>query len=329
MKKSSLLLALAGTVAAGMMVWLSESCTSHAYATASGGEQDAPAVEDVEAFPEGMLVDKSGDSILQEMRAELLPRFAINHYRDSVSSATMDYTLFSPRHAVDGRQYPVVIFLADATTAGTDVTRPVAQGYGALVWATPRWQAENPCFVLVPQFSGVAANDDCRVTAEADVASRLIDRIISDPAVDKSRIYIAGQGSGGIVATYLATRNPERFAAVMCVDSHWPKGETAALDGQNIIFVTAGTKGRSAETARELAARFPSASSQWSAALDEESCEQLASELLGEGKNVNIITLADGTSLPEGRRGSERLFAVDHPFRIDALRRWIFSRRSR
>ena len=94
MKKSSLLLALAGSVAAGLMVWLSESCTSHAYATAGSAEQ-----------------------------------------------------------------------------------------------------------------------------------------IAENPAIDPDRIYIAGQGSGGIVASYLVAKNPGRFAALMCVDSHWPGSKSASLKG--------------------------------------------------------------------------------------------------
>lgn len=329
MKTRSLLLALAGLVVAGIIVWLSESCTSHAYATEASEEQPAPAPEDAESFPEWMLVDKNADYNLQEMRSELLPRFAVRQYRDMISGSTMDYNLFSPRNIVDGEKYPLIVFLADATTVGTDVTRPVLQGYGALVWASNRWQTQHPCFVLVPQFNGVAANDDCSVTAEADVASRLIRQIISSHTIDSNRIYLAGQGSGGIVATYLATKYPDKFAALMCVDSHWPEDKIAALDGQNIIFVTAGSKGRSAETARDLAARFPSASCKWGGNFDEESCEEVAAELLGKGKNVNLITLADGTPLPESGCGSERLYAFDYPFRIAALRQWVFSRRSR
>lgn len=53
-----------------------------------------------------------------------------------------------------------VIFMADASTSDTDVTRPLTQGYGAIVWATEVWQADrHPCYVLVPQYSGVTVND--------------------------------------------------------------------------------------------------------------------------------------------------------------------------
>ena len=52
----------------------------------------------------------------------------------------------------DGAQhYPLVLFVAAASTVGNDVTAPLTQGYGALEFASDCDQREHPSFVLEPQ----------------------------------------------------------------------------------------------------------------------------------------------------------------------------------
>lgn len=117
----------------------------------------------------GPVIDKSGDSVLQAMiKAEVL-EFEQLVYNDAETGKTLQYNLFIPKNMVAGEKYPLVLFMADASTPGTDVTRPLTQGYGALVWATEGWQAKHPCYVLVPQYSGVAVNDAYEHTDEVDM----------------------------------------------------------------------------------------------------------------------------------------------------------------
>lgn len=51
------------------------------------------------------------------------------------------------------------------------------------------WQREHPCYILVPQFSGVAVNDAYEHTDEVDIVIRLLSSLSSDPSIDKTRLY--------------------------------------------------------------------------------------------------------------------------------------------
>lgn len=89
----------------------------------------------------GPVIDKSGDKTLQDMISSEVPLFKQLEYQDAETGKTLKYNLYSPSDNADGKSYPLVLFMADASTPGTDVTRPLTQGYGALVWATKEWQA--------------------------------------------------------------------------------------------------------------------------------------------------------------------------------------------
>ena len=65
-----------------------------------------------------------------------VPQFKQFDYTDAVTGKTIKYNLFIPNNLDESKQYPLVLFMADASTPGSDVTRPLTQGYGALVWAT-------------------------------------------------------------------------------------------------------------------------------------------------------------------------------------------------
>ena len=137
----------------------------------------------------GPVIDKSGDATLQAMIKDELPFFKQLEYTDSETGKTMTYNLYSPKKLENGKTYPLVLFMADASTPGTDATRPLTQGYGALVWATDQWQAEHPCYVLVPQYSGVAVNDAYEHTDEVDMVARLVRKVAKDNQVDTNRLY--------------------------------------------------------------------------------------------------------------------------------------------
>ncbi|MDE6400171.1 MAG: hypothetical protein K2L68_04840, partial [Muribaculaceae bacterium] len=144
----------------------------------------------------GPVIDKTGDATLQSMIKEELPLFKQLEYTDSVTGKTMKYSLFSPSGIDTSKEYPLVLFMADASTPGEDATRPITQGYGALVWATQDWQKQHPCYVLVPQFSGVAVNDAYQHTDELYIVVRLVKNVSASNQVDSNRIYTTGQSMG-------------------------------------------------------------------------------------------------------------------------------------
>ena len=150
----------------------------------------------------GPVIDKTGDETLQAMIKDELPFFKQMEYTDSETGKSMKYNLYSPKTLEEGKTYPLVLYMADASTPGTDITRPLTQGYGALVWATDQWQAEHPCYVLVPQYSGVAVNDAYEHTDEVDMVARLVQKVAKEYQVDTNRLYTTGQSMGGMISMY-------------------------------------------------------------------------------------------------------------------------------
>jgi predicted peptidase len=72
----------------------------------------------------------------------------------------LKYNLFVPKDYDESRSYPLVTFIHDLGVTSTETTMTLAQGLGAVIWASPTEQAKHECFVLAPQYSTRIANDD-------------------------------------------------------------------------------------------------------------------------------------------------------------------------
>lgn len=272
-------------------------------------------------------IDKSGDVELAGLIKTVAPAFRQLEF--SKNGKTIGYSLFVPEKIEKGKKYPLVVFMADASTPGREITAPLTQGYGALLFANPNSQAKNPCYVLVPQFSGVAVDDAYRHTEEADMIVPLVQEVAAQNAVDASRMYVTGQSMGGMLGMYYLADRPDVFAAGLFVDSHWDPASLEKLVLKPFIFVYAGNTGKAwkCEQAIEEACRKVGhnyAWAEWSAALPQETQDGLAENLLGKGAPVNLVGFENGTVLPENVKGSEHMYSFDKAYKIAPLRNWLF-----
>lgn len=278
----------------------------------------------------GPAIDKSGDARLQSMIESLIPKFRKSVYTDKPTGKTLKYNLFTPAKTEAGREYPLVLFMADASTPGENHTVPLTQGYGALVWADDKWQSEHPCYVLVPQFSGVAVNDAFEHTEEADMVIRLVREIAeSGGSIDKNRLYTTGQSMGGMISMYFDIAYPDVFAASLFVDCHWDTSEFDKLVKHKFVYVTAGTSGHSwgdieplEEAAEKAGVKYEYG--RWSAKLPQAEQDSLASALLAKGAAVNIINFAPESVLPEDGKGSEHMYSFDYAYKLTPVLEWVF-----
>lgn len=273
----------------------------------------------------GPVIDKSSDSTLQAMIRNEVPLFRQFEYRDSLTGKLLAYNLYVPEKMETGREYPLVLFMADASTPGTDVTRPLTQGYGALVWATPDWQKKHPCYVLVPQYSGVAVNDAYEHTDEVDMVMRLLEKVAADNNVDTDRLYTTGQSMGGMISMYYNVTYPDVFAASIFVDCHWDSSTFDELVKHKFTFITAGkagTFGALEEAADKAGVKYEYA--EWSARLPQKEQDRLASGLLAKGAPINIINFESKTVLPSDGKGSEHMYSFDYAYRLTPVREWLF-----
>lgn len=133
--------------------------------------------------------DKSYDSRLLALREQIAPRFEVLTFKDLNTGKEMQYNLYTPKNLELGRKYPLVMFIADASTAGKGVKASLIQGYGGIIWATDEAQAKHPAFVLVPSYTETAVNDKWETTEEVPMTLRLIKNQISEKAIDANRVY--------------------------------------------------------------------------------------------------------------------------------------------
>lgn len=278
----------------------------------------------------GPAIDKSGDSVLQSMIATVVPKFRQLEYTDSETGKTMKYNLYTPSGGDDGAEYPLVLFMADASTPGDNPLTTLTQGYGALVWATDEWQAEHPCYVLVPQFSGVAVNDAYKHTDEVDMVIGMLRSILdTHKDIDSRRLYTTGQSMGGMISMYYNVAYPDIFAASIFVDCHWDTATFPELVRHKFVYFIAGTSGKAAaeikpmeEAAEQVGVGYTYA--EWSARLPEARQSELAATMLAKGAPVNLFQFESGTVLPADGRGSEHMYSFDYDYRIPSVRMWLF-----
>ncbi len=292
-------------------------------------DTDKTKTEQPSARRGGPGVDKSADSTLQAMIQTVAPKFQQMEYKDTQSGKTVRYNLYTPANMQSGQAYPLVLFIADASTVGKDTTVPLTQGYGALVWATDTWQAKHPCFVLVPQFEGVTVNDQYEHNDEVDAAMRLLKDVVSKNQIDTNRIYTTGQSMGGMISMYYNVAYPDVFAASIFVDSHWATSTFDELVKHKFVYFIAGDEGKAyadlqpmKDAAEKVGVQYTFA--EWSAKLPMARQDELAATMLEKGAPVNIFEFETGSVLPEGVKAPDHMYSFDYAYRNDAVRQWLF-----
>lgn len=155
----------------------------------------------------------------------------------------MPYRLFQPAAPVS-KNLPLVVFLHGRGDRGTDNGRRVYENVGLFVnelsLVAPNMQHRFPCYVLVPQCSDKAVNEEwakwegntpetpfkglgkdgsytmSTMPSESGAAAlALIDHILADHAIDRQRVYLIGLSMGGFGTWEFTARRPELFAAAV------------------------------------------------------------------------------------------------------------------
>ena len=280
----------------------------------------------------GMMVDKSNDTVFAALKSETLDKFQQFTYEDAVTGKTMQYNLFVPEGYDSSEAYPLVLFMADASTVGKEVTAPLTQGYGALEFASERDQKLHPSFVLVPQYTQWAVQDDWSTTDEVEMTIRLLEAVCKEYKVDTNRLYTTGQSMGGMMSFYFNIEHPNLFAASLFVSSQWDTSKMQDFGKKHFFYIVAGGDQKASGGMRDLTqvlqdqgARIDSAS--WSAKLPAAEQERLAEALIAQGGNINFIKWETGSVLPETGRAMEHMASFDYAYKIAAVRDWLFEQR--
>lgn len=305
------------------------SCSNKAANDDKSAQKEQTTVQSDQGNKPVVVVDKSGDSTLQAMIKDVAPKFKQGKYEVAGKGTAIEYNLYAPENVDKAKKYPLVVFIADASTAGKDVTAPLTQGYGALVWATQESQRKNPCYVLVPQLSQVGVNDAYEHTPEVDDVIGLVNKVVADNQVDPSRIYSTGQSMGGMMSMYYDVAYPDLFAASIFVDSHWDASKFGELVKHKFVWFIAGENGKAYPTLKPLEDAAEKAGrgytySEWSAKLPQARQNELAATMLEKGAPINIFEFETGSVLPDGVEGMDHMYSFDYAYRNSAVRDWLF-----
>ena len=285
----------------------------------------------------GMGADKSGDEELQTMLSETLDKFSQAEYTDEETGLTVPYNIYLPENYDESKSYPMVVFIGDMTTVGTDMERPLTQGWGGVVWATASEQEKHESIVLVPTYPETIIDDHggLTITDYVDLTPRMIASVAEKYNADTDRIYGTGQSMGAMTTLYLAANNPDLYAAVLIVDGQWDVNEIKGIENVNMIYVAAGGDEKAYEGQQEVKALFDADGVSYSevsgldAQAERSGLEETVSAMLDEGKGLNFITWEAGTVLADGgssEGAGEHMASFDYGYKLSTVRDWLFSK---
>lgn len=158
---------------------------------------------------------------------------------DGIAGETFKYRFLAPAKVEEGKKYPLVLFLHGAGERGDDNVRQMVHFLGQM--AQPAWRKRFPCYILGPQ----CRNDQKWVETDWSLPEthtapekpspqmrmvlEILNRTLTEEAVDTNRIYLTGLSMGGYGTWDLAARKPELFAAVAPICGGADNSKVAAL----------------------------------------------------------------------------------------------------
>ena len=272
-------------------------------------------------------MNKEPDELTQSILDEVQDKFIQDTYVDDESGLSIDYNFYIPEW---DWPYPLYIFIGDASTVWDDVTKPLTQWIGWIIWATEEDQAKHPCFIAIPQFPSWIVTDTER-SEYVDLVPRFIQYLTENYSIDIDRIYEAGQSMWAMTTLYLSANNPGLYSAVLIVDGQWDVSEIEWIKDQTFTYFAAEWDDKAYAWLQAVRAMFDE---EWIAywelnslnaneEYNEENNARL-SEMYAQWYKQNFVTWEEWTVLEWGS-GMEHMASFKHGFKLSAVRDWLFS----
>ncbi len=224
-------------------------------------------------------------------------------YTDEETGLTITYNLYLPEGYDESEEYPMVVFIGDSTTAGTDAEYSLTQGLGGIVWASSEWQSVYPTIVAVPTYPETILDDQngYSTTEYVELTARFIEYMTEEYSVDTDRIYGTGQSMGCMTTLILASEYPDLFAGCMFVDGQWDISTLESLEGQTFVYFAAEDDTSAWTGMQEVMSMFDEdgveyAYAQWDGTWSADELSSAAEELFSsESSGAYFISWASGT----------------------------------
>ena len=249
--------------------------------------------------------------------------FTQHDYVDAETGVSLPYNLFTPKHMEEGKVYPLVLFMHDASGAGkTNVRHAILQGNGATVWATDEWQTKHPCFVLAPQFGTVTMDDDFNFTPDLTACLNLLDSLVAALPVDVDRIYTTGQSMGCMMSYEFLYRRPEFFASALLIAGQWDPAKMAPLSKKNLFIISCTGDDRSSAGVAQAIPIWQAnggmvVEQEWPLVATPDERARLTERLLMRGGNIHFAHLQGGSH--------NLTWRLSYDF--EPVREWLFAQR--
>jgi predicted peptidase len=283
------------------------------------------------------LLGKIWNPELRKMVTEVTNDFSQSEYTDDKTGITLTYNLHVPKNYNSNRKYPLVLFIHDLSSCGTNKTATLTQGYGAVIWATKEEQTKHECFVLAPQYKKQIANDNYEITPEGEETIGLLQSVLKQYSIDTNRLYITGQSMGCMTAMYLNIKHPHLFAASLYVAGQWDAKQMHVLADDNIFYIVSEGDDKASpgmaqfdEVLKEAGVKASKAI--WDGKWSDTDYDAAVQELLREGNAINLVRFKRGTILPNGAKSTsmmEHLYTWDVAYKIEGIRNWLFAQTMR
>jgi len=290
------------------------------------------------ALADGGTIGPTGTGVINTRVTNLIvDDFRQFRFTDPETGLLLDYNLYIPEGYDPAQSYPLVMFLHDAGVTGSNPRRTLQQGLGAVSFASPGDQARHPSFVLAPQFPVPLANDASQTSVYADLLPRLIDRVATDYAIDRDRIYATGQSGGCMTSLALGVSHPDLFAGTLCVAGQWDPAVVAPLADDNLWVIVSEDDDKAfpgmtaiMEVLEANGARVARGSLDARAAPGEQAGAVVAIRAGAEDSRVFFTTFTPGSVLPEDGSdagGAGHVNTWIYAYDIAAVRDWLFEQR--
>ena len=129
---------------------------------------------------------------------------------------TLQYRLFIPENYDPKKKYPLVLFHHGGGGAGDNNKRNLESAC-IREWILPEAQANNPCFIVAPQFPGKESKSvqdgTFSMRGHIQTIHEVLDSIEKEFSIDTNREYVTGLSFGGECTWMSLMERPDRFAA--------------------------------------------------------------------------------------------------------------------
>ncbi len=267
--------------------------------------------------------DKSGDEVLQALINDKADKFSVQTFSDDVTGLTLSYNLYLPENYSPEKKYPVVFFIADASSVGKEPEFSLKQGYGALVWT------EYDCIVINPFYNVTVLDDHGSFTMSdyVEITGRFVRWAVKNYAIDEKRVYATGQSMGCMTFLVLASEYSDLFTACLFVSGQWDINTLGKLAGQKFIYVTSAGDDKASTGQKEVIDMFDAekVSCVWYKNINAKNPDAK----LSNGQRANFITFTKGTTLIDENENeknySEHMTSFDYAYKMQELREWLLA----